>query len=352
MQSHLAAGEASPAASVQEAARSHAVVQAAGTSHVPTWAEACAGAKPPPPPDGTDPADFDRGWQCHASSFSEQLFLERVVQPNCDRARLTLLLSQSGGAASAWLRAVPSEPAFTLRPLRFHTAVRRRLRWPLPLSGGVCCRTCSQHLDPLGDRAAACPTSGRLKLRSRPLEKTWARVLRESGARVREHVYLRDAALPNVDPEDGGNIEIVATGLCAARGVPLAVDATLVSPLHSDGTPFPHADTSPGVALSRAESTKARTYPELVNSSLLRLWTVAHGIGGRLNGQGAQLLTEAAHTWAMSEPSVLRRTAARNWRTRWTTLLSVAVQDSLAATSPDTFRSYKHHLGSWIRLPL
>ena len=53
------------------------------------------------------------------SSFSEQLFLERVVQPNCDRARLTLLLSQSGGAASAWLRAVPSEPAFTLRPLRF-----------------------------------------------------------------------------------------------------------------------------------------------------------------------------------------------------------------------------------------
>lgn len=116
LQSHLAAGEASPAASVQEAARSHAVVQAAGTSHIPTWAEACAGAKPPPPPDGTDPADFDRGWQCHASSFSEQLFLERVVQPNCDRARLTLLLSQSGGAASAWLRAVPSEPAFTLRP--------------------------------------------------------------------------------------------------------------------------------------------------------------------------------------------------------------------------------------------
>ena len=149
---------------------------------------------------------------------------------------------------------------------------------------------------------------------------------------MREHVYPRDAALPNVDPEDGRNIEIVATGLCAACGVPLAVDATLLSPVHSEGTPLPHADSSPGVALSRAESTKARTYPELVYTSLLRLWTVARETGGRLKGQGTQLLTEAAHTRARSEPSVLRRTAARNWRTRWTTLLWVAVQDSLAAT--------------------
>ena len=81
-----------------------------------------------------DPADFDRGWQCYASSFLETNFLEHVVKPLCDEARLSLLLSQAGGSASAWLRAVPTEKCFTLTPLRFQVAVRRRLRWNLPLS--------------------------------------------------------------------------------------------------------------------------------------------------------------------------------------------------------------------------
>ena len=231
----------------------------AGALDLPTWAAARQGAKPPPACDGTDAADLDRGWQCHVCSFSENLFLEQVVRPSSDAARLALLRSQAGGPASAFLRAVPSEPAYTLTPLRLQVAVRRRLRWPLPMATRRCGRTCTHELDDKGDRAAACQLSGRLKLRSRPVEKTWARVLREAGARVRENVFLRSTTLPGIDPSDGRHIEIVATGLPVCSGVPLAVDATVVSPLQGDGTPRPRAAQVAGVALATAEANKRRT---------------------------------------------------------------------------------------------
>ena len=310
-------------------------LEAAGATDLPTWPEAADGAEAPHEEEGTDAADFNRGWQCHVSSFSEKHFLERVVKPSSDRSRRVLLLSQASGPASAWLRAVPSEPAYRLSPLRFQVAIRRRLRWPLPLSGGQCCRSCPQMLDPLGDHAAACPIAGRLKLRARPVETTWIRMLRESGARVRENVLLRDTALPHIDPSDGRKIEIVVTGLPIAHGVPVAVDATLVSPLHADGSPFLHCDRRPGASFSRAERSKRETYPELVDSSLLRLLTVASETGGRLNKTGVKLLSDAADARARGEPPVLRRTAARAWRTRWITMISVSVQDALAATLVD-----------------
>ena len=243
-------------ACLREAQQCSQALLRAGALDLPTWAEAKLGAKPPPPPDGVDPADLHRGWQCHASSLSEQLFQERVVKPSADVGRQALLLSQAGGPASAWVRAVPSEPARTLRPLRLQVAVRRRLRWPLPLAAKRCGRTCTHSLAALGDCAAACPRSGKLKLRSRPVEKMWVRILREAGARVRENVYLRDTTLQGISPSDGRHIEIVATGLPLGRGVPLAIDSTLVSPPHMDGSPLPRAAGVPGVALAAAEATK------------------------------------------------------------------------------------------------
>ena len=140
--------------------------------------------------------------------------------------------------------------------------MRRRLRWTLPLSTGRCCGGCKQQLDALGDRAAACPRSGRIKLRATPLERTWARVLRESGARVREHVKLWEMAIAGVSPNDGRMIEVVATGIPFAKGVPCAVDATLVSPIHADGTAWAGAAKIPGVSIQLAIKNKLRTYQE------------------------------------------------------------------------------------------
>ena len=47
----------------------------------------------------------------------------------------------------------------------------------------------------------------------------------------------------------------------------------------------------------------------------------------RLRDTLVQLLAEAALARASSEPRVLRKSAARNWRARWTTMRVVAVQD-------------------------
>ena len=169
-------------------------------------------------------------------------------------------------------------------------AIRRRLRWVLPASGGICCRGCKQSLDFYGDRAAACATSGRIKLRSIPLEKMWARILREAGSRVREKVFLRDTAITSIDPSDGRHIEIVATGLPVAHGVPIAVDATIVSPLHADGTPWAGAADTPGQSFGRAILSKHSTYPELIDSPVLKLFVVAFEIERRLNRESRDLL--------------------------------------------------------------
>jgi len=213
-----------------------------------------------------------------------------------------------------------------MKPLRFLTAMRRRLRWPIPLL--------SRSGDRLGDYAASCSTTGLLKRRSVPIERVWARVLKEGGARVRGPVALRDAGVP-VHATDRRHIEIIATGLPMMHGVPIAVDATMVSPLHSNGIPWPGAAERPGVALGRARNTKEETYPELLQSPHLRLLTAGIETGGRLSSQALELLNVLASTKAESEPPALQVTAARAWRARWITMVSFVSQDSLAATLVD-----------------
>ena len=191
------------------------------------------------------------------------------------------------------------------------------------------------QLDRLGDHAVSCHFAGRLKTRSRPVKKTWARVLRESGARVRENVMLRDTTLPTIDPSDGRNIEIVVTGLPLGRGIPVAVDATVVSPLGAGGLPHPGADLRAGVALAAVRKTKQRTYRKLVGSPVVTLCTAASETGGRLNTEALALLDAAASLQTRSEPPVLQRAAMRAWRARWLTMVSVSVQTAVAATLVD-----------------
>ena len=187
---------------------------------------------------------------------------------------------------------MPSEVALRMRPLRFQVAVRRCLRWALPLWGGQCCKGCCKNLDAMGDRAAACAVSGRIKLRSGPVEKTWARILREAKCRVRENMFLRDTAEPGIDPADGRRIEIVATGLPMARGLPVVLDATMVSPLHADGTAWAKAASTPGVSFRRARKSKQRTYPELFASHVVHISVAAMETGARFSHEALEILTQ------------------------------------------------------------
>ena len=145
-------------------------------------------------------------------------------------------------------------------------------------------------------------------------------------------MLLRDTALLNIDPRDGRNIEVVVTGLPVAHGIPVAVDATMVSPLHANGEPWSGAAGTPGKSFGRARKSKLRTYPELADSNTLSLVVAATEVGGRLSREALELLEAAARSRAQQEPRVLRRQAARAWLARWQTMLAVAAQDALAAT--------------------
>lgn len=212
--------------------------------------------------------------------------------------------------AGRWLTAIPSTTASVLKPLRMQVALRRRLRLPLPLGPHRCNgRSCRHVIDALGDHWTSCMRSGRVRRRARVLERIWARVFREAGARVQENVFVRDMGLPGFASSDGRKLEIVATGLQLERGIPLAVDATLVSPLHCNEEPWPLCETRPGNAIARAEERKAATYPELVNTSIVKLTTLACEVGGRWSSSCRVLEEGLAAARAQSVPRHLQSSA-------------------------------------------
>ena len=215
-------------------------------------------------------------------------------------------------------------------------ALRRRLRWPLPLGPRRCNgRSCMKELDEYGDHWAACMRSGRVRRRARPLERTWARIFREAGARVQENVQLSDLAIPGIATTDKRALEIIATGLPLAQGVPLGVDVTMISPLHCDGSPWAQADRVPGISFGRAAESKESTYPELVHSDVVKLTTLACEVGGRWSAECAEVLAKLAMARARASPRHLQLAARLSYENRWWALLSCAQQDSLAATLVD-----------------
>ena len=64
------------------------------------------------------------------------------------------------------------------------------------------------------------------------MEKAAARICRE--AAVRTNVFVRDLELGVVGVLDGRRLEVVADGFPLCNGAQLAIDTTLVSPIHQD----------------------------------------------------------------------------------------------------------------------
>ena len=120
-------------------------------------------------------------------------------------------------------------------------------------------------------------------------------------------------AIPNIGPADARHIEVVATGLPVAHGLPVVVDATLISPLHADGSAWEGAARKPGASFARVRRSKSRVYPELENSQTLSLVVAAMEVGGRMSSEGLDLLHAAAAGRSQSDPPVLRKQAARAW---------------------------------------
>ena len=222
-----------------------------------------------------------------------------------------------------------------MSPARFQTALRRRLRLPLPLIGRCCgddaTPGCRAVLDEYGDHLAACPRTGLLARRAGPFERVCTQVAREAGGRVVHKQLLRDTNITTVRSSDRRQLDMVAYGLTRS-GAALCCDATLVSPLDRRGQPHSRAAEEDGVAPRVAKLRKRRTYPELASSWAGTLVVLACEVGGRWNQDTHRFVRRCAKVRAAAAPELLRSSAAAAWRQRWWGLLGMAVQDSLAAT--------------------
>ena len=101
---------------------------------------------------------------------------------------------------------------------------------------------------------------------------------------------------------------------------------------HADGTPVRGAAATDGVAIGIAEQRKRRRYPELLSSREARLVVLACETGGRWSDEAVELVQDLAQAKARSAPEALRASVSLGWQRRWSTMLAVACQSSLAAT--------------------
>ena len=82
----------------------------------------------------------------------------------------------------------------------------------------------------------------------------------------------------------------------------------------------------------RAAKEKHERYPELVDKGSAQLVVLACEVGGRWDSKALSFVDTLVSVHARRAPPVLQATAVRAWQRRWWCLLSVAVQDALAAT--------------------
>ena len=192
-------------------------------------------------------------------------------------------------------------------------------------------RHCRHFCDAFGDHLAACSRSGLLQRRALPLERIWRRIFCEAGARVVPQQMLRDLDL-SVQAEDGRRIDVVGFDLPLHGGVPLCGDATMVSPLHADGTARRGAHDTDGLVLRAARKRKATQYPELVEGDGGRLVLLGCEVGGRWAPETLRILWRLAKHRAQRAPALLRKSAQHAWHRRWLCLASIAAQSALAAS--------------------
>ena len=163
-----------------------------------------------------------------------------------------------------------------------------------------------------------------------PVERAWTRMAREAGGRVVHKQLLRETNIAPLRPRDGRQLDAVVYGITRS-GVPVCCDATVVSPLRRDGAPRGQAAYVDGWVLRGAVRKKQRRYPELVDNPRGTLAVLGVEVGGRWSDDALRLVRRCARLRARGAPQLLRSAAAAAWSARWWGLLSVAVQDALAA---------------------
>ena len=241
-----------------------------------------------------------------------------------------LLRSQHGPMAGMPFSAAPSNSLTRMESHPFRVLLLRRLRLPLPLSSRQC--RCGRSLEVFGHHRAACSRAGVLGPQGFAVESVAARICREGGARVATNLTVRDMDLRPPNVNDGRRLEVVADGLPLLGGVQLAVDTTLVSSLHCDGTARRHTATVDGVVLEVVRRRKEITYPELVATrARARLVVWAGEVKGGWSEETRLFLSLLAKAKSRSETPVMRRRVEQAWRLRWGAMLACTAARAFAA---------------------
>ena len=265
------------------------------------------------------------GWQQRAVQSLHQKFHKENHWPRLTDAERALMHSQHGPLASAHFVPTIRMTRFEAQP--FRVLLCRRFHLPLPLSSRTC--RCGRQLDSFGHHRAACAEAGVLGKRGFPLECAAAQVCREVGARVTTNAFIRDH-LGEFDRLDGRRIEVIADGLVLGQGAQLAMDTTLVSPLHRDGSARRGAATRPGMALEQARRRKEATYPELVGDDGPARLVVLAAETWRWSDETAHFLRGLAKGKAETAPLLMQNRVKAAWLRRWSCMLACSAMRALA----------------------
>ena len=321
------------AACLQAAAEAARTLELQGFQYRASWEDLLGGARPPTTIEdqgAREPGGWAKGLQFHACSATESFHHEQVVPHSLTPTRRALLLSSSGKGASHWLLALPTAPETTMAPEAMQAALRRRIRLQLPITCSRCPgHHCNAPLDPWGDHCLACTRSGNLQRRAKPLERAWQRVFREAGSREVNKPLLRDI-IPGIPSQDNKKLDLVARGLPLYGGLPIIGDASLVSPIGSDGLPRLSADARAGAALRDTQRSHQRTYQELLSHGRAKFLVLGAEIGGRWPEDALSIVGQLSHAKAESAPHLLHASARHAWFHRWFCLLSVATMTTVA----------------------
>ena len=158
-------------------------------------------------------------------------------------------------------------------------------------------------------------------LRSRSFGETWFFLWNSS------NVLVRDMDLAVLNQFDSRRLEVVADGLTLWNRSQLAIDTTLVSVWHRDGTARRRATDHNGVALEHARRRKAATDPELTGDmGRARLVVLVAEVGGRFSTETAVFLNALAKAKSQSAAQLLRGRARAAYTRRWEAIPCSAAQ--------------------------
>ena len=238
-----------------------------------------------------------------------------ILALQCEVER-ALSRSHQGPLAPIVFVAFPTNRVTRIDALPFRMLLCRRLRLPMPLSSRTC--RCSRLLDVFGHHRERCAQAGLLGRRGYGLKCVAAQVCREAGKWVSMNVMMRDFDIPGPHAAiDGRGLEVIVDGLPLFDGAHLALDTTMVSPIHRDGRAKRGTSARNGVVLQDARRKKDRTYQELNGAGgRARLVVLAAEVGGRWSVGGCRVPRPRSTT-----AHAKRGRVQSAWLRRWRSLL-------------------------------